>query len=179
MYPERLRHKAVTLIGPHWGGSFCSCLCVGVGLRMGVGAVLWADPHRTSKLPAAEAASGLNWNVGLSSNLSHPFFIFEVITFARWRIQWICFVVETWRLRNVVIFFILKNVLDIVHQIFVINIFTEVPPNSALTVSVTFVHFVGTKGLNLSLYTVWKGKSVCKAMAVDKDAFRHTQVAYM
>lgn len=56
----------------------------------------------------------------------------------------------------------------------------EALPSSTLMVSVMFVHLVSTKGLNLSLYTVWKGKSVCKAMAVDKAAFRrHTQVACM
>lgn len=43
MSSERLAHRAVTLIWPHWGGSFCGCLCVGLG----VGAVHWADLNRT------------------------------------------------------------------------------------------------------------------------------------
>lgn len=41
MYPERLLHKAVTLIGPRRGGSFCPRMCVGVGLRVRV-RVGWA-----------------------------------------------------------------------------------------------------------------------------------------
>lgn len=53
-------------------------------------------------------------------------------------------------------------------------------PSLAPAVSAMFVHGITTTGLNLSLYTAWKGKSVYKAMAVDKAAFRrHTQVAYM
>lgn len=41
MYPERLLHKALTLIGPRRGGSFCPRMCVGVGLRVRV-RVGWA-----------------------------------------------------------------------------------------------------------------------------------------
>lgn len=56
----------------------------------------------------------------------------------------------------------------------------SVPSGSPLAVSVMFAHCVTAAGLNLSLYTVWKGKSVYKAVAVDKAAFPHrTQVAYM
>lgn len=45
------------------------------------------------------------------------------------------------------------------------------PLGSSLTASVLFAHCVTTAGLNLSLYTVWKGKLVYKAVAVDKAAF--------
>lgn len=56
----------------------------------------------------------------------------------------------------------------------------SVPWGSPLAASVMFAHCVTAAGLNLSLYTVWKGKSVYKAVAVDKAAFcHHTQVAYM
>lgn len=55
-----------------------------------------------------------------------------------------------------------------------------VPLGSCLTAAVIFARCVAAAGLNLSLYTVWKGKSVYKAVAVDKAAFcHHTQGAYM
>lgn len=141
MYPERLLHKALTLIGPRRGGSFCPRMCVGVGLRVRV-RVGWAglgwgggsDP--TFRVDHNEVCFHLN-PMFLSSNL--------IITKTK----------KKKSAQNSSTFEKHETVpVKYASTAHMNPAVTEVLPSGTLAASLMFVHFVSIKGLNRSLCTV-------------------------